>query len=164
MALRMAIRSETLVADIVRKLRAQEVLEQEDFATLIIRSTIDGIYTYDLDHTITLFNPAMERITGLKKEEVLGRDVFEVFAFFRKYNLEHLILDPLEGKPVEEVEIPFEIPQTGKRGYVRRLASPLRDEANRVVGGINIVHEITDRKEAQDEVAVRRRAEERIKF
>ena len=156
--------SEMLVADIVRRIRAQEVLEEEDFSGLIIRSTIDGIYAYDLDHVVTLWNPAMERITGMKKEQVLGRDIFDTFPFFKKFDLEYLILDPLQGKQVPEREIPFEILQTGKRGYARRLASPLRDETGAVVGGINIVHEITDRKEAEDEIAVRRHAEERLKF
>src|SRR5271170_2896397 len=125
----MALSSNPLVSEIIRNLNAKEVLEQEDFSTLIISSTLDGIYTYDLDHTITLFNPAMERLTGLKKEEVLGRDVFEVFPFFKKYNLERLILDTLAGKPASEKDVPFEVPQTGKRGFVNRRAASLRDES-----------------------------------
>src|SRR3954447_24604189 len=113
--------SDTIVSEIERKIRTQEVLEEEDFSTLIIRSTIDGIYSYDTDLTVTLWNPAMERITGVRKSQVLGRNIFDCFPFFKKNGLQHLILDPLQGKTVCEQEVTFDIPDTGIRGFARRL-------------------------------------------
>jgi PAS domain S-box-containing protein len=155
---------EAAVSDLERKLQTQEVLEEEDFATLIIRSTIDGIYTYDRDLKITLWNPAMERITGLKKEKVLGRKLFEAFPFLVKSGFQNLILEALKGNTSEEAEIPYDIPETGRKGYCRRLSCPLRNEEGEVVGGLTIVHDSTEHKRARDEVLYRRRAEERLRF
>src|SRR6185295_7893145 len=156
--------NDSIIGQIERKIRTDQVLEEEDFSTLVIQSTIDGIYSYDRDLVITLWNPAMERITGMKSSLVLGRNVFEAFPHLKKFGIEHLILGPLDGKVVEEPEVPFEIQETGRRGFVRRLSCPLISDSGEVVGGLCIVHEITEQKFAESEVAIRRRAEKRLKF
>src|SRR6185295_9835745 len=74
------------------------------------------------------------------------------------------ILDTLQGKSVHEQEVPFEIPQTGRRGFARRLSCPLIDDRGVVVGGLCIVHETTDQKHAETTAEIHRRAEERLKF
>ncbi|HUP56506.1 MAG TPA: PAS domain S-box protein, partial [Bdellovibrionota bacterium] len=149
-----------IVAELDRILRLQEVLEEEDFAAFIIRSTMDGIYTYDLDCRITLWNPAMERLTGVQKGDVIGQSVFERFPFLVEYNLQHQILDPLKGKVCAPSVVPFDIPDTGKRGFVQRYSCPLRDEHNNIVGGLSIVREVTEHRLAVEEVERLNRAEE----
>ena len=42
------------------------------------------ILAFDRECRYTVWNPAMERITGLKREQVLGRCAFDVFPFLRR--------------------------------------------------------------------------------
>ncbi|GEM_PF-1483416 len=47
---------------------------------LIIDNVADGVFSTDLDGVITAFNPAAERITGFRAEEVIGLACHEAFA------------------------------------------------------------------------------------
>ena len=46
---------------------------------IILDSIADGVFTVDSDWKITSFNRAAEKITGIKKEEAIGRYCWEVF-------------------------------------------------------------------------------------
>jgi PAS domain S-box-containing protein len=50
----------------------------EPEAELILESSADGIMTIDENRCILTFNPTMERLTGWKKKEAIGRHCFEV--------------------------------------------------------------------------------------
>ena len=51
----------------------------ENQTQIILDSIADGVFTVDSDQKITSFNRAAEEITGIKKEEALGRHCWEVF-------------------------------------------------------------------------------------
>ena len=46
---------------------------------VILDSVNDGVFTVDSDFTVTSFNRSAERITGVPREEALGRRCWEVF-------------------------------------------------------------------------------------
>jgi PAS domain S-box-containing protein len=48
-------------------------LSDNQFVQLLLDSIGDGVFTLDHDGHITLWNPSMERITGYRADEVLGR-------------------------------------------------------------------------------------------
>jgi len=50
------------------------------FADLLLESMADGVFTLDHEGIITLWNPAMEKITGFTKEEAVGRSC-DVLSF-----------------------------------------------------------------------------------
>jgi len=45
---------------------------------IILDSIADGVFTVDLDLCITSFNRGSEEITGISREEAIGRPCFEV--------------------------------------------------------------------------------------
>ena len=49
-----------------------KILDPE-FASLMLESMADGVFTLNKDGEITLWNKAIERITGYSAEEALGR-------------------------------------------------------------------------------------------
>ena len=49
---------------------------------IILDSIADGVFTVDSDWKITSFNRAAEKITGITKEEAIGRYCWEVFNDF----------------------------------------------------------------------------------
>ncbi|MBW1800409.1 MAG: sigma 54-interacting transcriptional regulator [Deltaproteobacteria bacterium] len=55
----------------------KEILKNQ--TQIILDSIADGVFTVDTHFKITSFNRAAERITGIRKEEALGRHCWEVF-------------------------------------------------------------------------------------
>ena len=51
----------------------------ENQTKIILNSIADGVFTVDSDWKITSFNRAAEKITGIKKDEAIGRHCWEVF-------------------------------------------------------------------------------------
>jgi PAS domain S-box-containing protein len=52
----------------------------QEYYNIILDSIEEGVFTVDLDWFITSFNKAAERITGVSKEEAIGRLCWEVFG------------------------------------------------------------------------------------
>ncbi|MGB9825654.1 MAG: PAS domain-containing protein, partial [Desulfofundulus sp.] len=50
-----------------------------DIIPVILNSISDGVFTVNLDWRITFFNRAAEEITGVPREEAVGRFCWEVF-------------------------------------------------------------------------------------
>ena len=50
-----------------------------DHTEAILESISDGVFTVDSDWCITSFNRAAEEITGIPREEALGKPCSEVF-------------------------------------------------------------------------------------
>ena len=46
---------------------------------VILNSIADGVFTIDQDKTITTFNRAAEKITGISREQAIGQKCFDVF-------------------------------------------------------------------------------------
>jgi PAS domain S-box-containing protein len=134
---------------------AMKYTESDDFSTLVINSSVDGILTYDTESRYTLWNPAMERISGLRKEAVLGRCAFDVFPFLRKVGLDRAFQDALSGKSGSIKEVAYIIQETGRNGFTENYHTPLRDEFGKVVGGLAIVRETTETKRLIDSLRSR---------
>ena len=67
----------------------EEIRGQKEFIEMLIDSSLDGILAYDREYRYTLWNPAMERLSGMPAAAVLGRSALELFGFlgFRCRNL-----------------------------------------------------------------------------
>ena len=93
----------------------------------------------------------MERISGVRREDVLGKNAFVVFPFLRETGEDRCFLAALAGKTSVSDKRPYTIPETGREGFFRGYYSPFRDEQNEIVGGIAIIRDITERKRAEEE-------------
>jgi len=151
------------IRDITDRVR----IEQETKQTVrrleeIISFLPDATFVIDLDENIIAWNKAMEDITGLQCAHILGKGDYEYALPFygeRKPMLANLIL-----LPDEEVErrynhiirdgdtliVDIFIPSFGKEGtYFWAKASPLYDKDGNLVGAIESIRDISDRKRAE---------------
>ena len=53
--------------------------QTENQTKIILDSIADGVFTVDSNLKVTSFNRSAEKITGIKKEEAVGRNCWEVF-------------------------------------------------------------------------------------
>ncbi len=117
-----------------------------------------AIYTTDVQGRLTHFNPAAVEFSGRVPE--LGVDSWCVtWKLYRPDGtpLPHdecaMALALKEGRAVRGTETIAERPD-GKRVWFMPYTTPLRDAEGRVVGGINMLLDITERKQGEQAAAL----------
>jgi PAS domain S-box-containing protein len=148
--------------------------DQEEYYREIIDFLPDATFVIDTSGRVITWNRAMEEMTGVPAAAILGKGDYEYAIPFygeRKPMLANLIL-----MPSEEVErrynsiqrigdtliVDIFIPTFGPGGTCFwAKASPLYNELREVIGAIETIRDITDRKRAEVEMdgAHRRLAE-----
>ncbi|MHC4359708.1 MAG: PAS domain-containing sensor histidine kinase [Planctomycetota bacterium] len=139
--------------EITERRQIEEMLRNEkEFSECLIRSSFDGILAFDRNCRYTVWNAGMQRISGVSESEVTGKRAFEVFPFLKKTGEDKFFSETLKGKVVVARDRPYTIPKTGRHGFFEGYYSPLRDKSGKIVGGIAIVHDITERRYAEEQL------------
>jgi PAS domain S-box-containing protein len=128
---------------------ARQLAEDEDFSNLIVKCSLDGIVAADASGKYTVWNPAMERMTGLSKSQVVGHHWYELFPEFKGSPVEEAFHAALQGKTVDLPPFAFHPPGTSER-IIHQRGSPIFNEQNEVVGVLVVVRDITQSKKAFD--------------
>jgi len=123
--------------------------KQDAFLKCLLEANVDGIIAFDMDCRYTLWNRAMEEFSGVKRQDVLGRSAFELFASLRETGEDKYYLAALDGKTVVAQARPYSIPESGRSGFFDGYYSPRHDENGSVIGGVAIIRDVTDRKRAE---------------
>src|SRR4026207_2138654 len=127
-------------------LMTDERQQQDLFLKCLLEANVDGIIAFDREFRYTTWNRAMERISGVKREDVLGKLAFELFPCLIETGEDKYYFDALAGKSVVAENRPYIIAQSGRSGFFDGYYSPRHDENGEVVGGVAIVRDVTDRK------------------
>ncbi len=123
-------------------------------AETILDSIADGVFTVDMNWRITSFNRAAEQITGVHKEEALGRICSEVF---RASVCESgcVVRQAVEsGQPVINHAI-FIIDAAGNQLPISVSASALKDEQGQVIGGVETFRDLESAEELRENLSGR---------
>ena len=121
-------------------------------ATSILESISDGVFTVDADWRITYFNAAAERITGIPRDEALGRSCAEVFRASMCETDCALRQTLKSGKPVVN-RTGFIVSAGGRRIPVSVSTAILRDAGGRMVGGAETFRDLTLVEELRKELS-----------
>lgn len=124
------------------------VIQFPDFHTplvankLALRSIAEGVFTVDRDRKITSFNRAAERITGWKKEEVIGsqcRTIFRTSLCTKDCPIAKSMTD---AQSINRRTV-YITTKNGHMTPVRISATPLVDLDNNIIGGVETFSDIT---------------------
>ena len=115
---------------------------------MILDSLEEGVFTVDLNWRITSFNRAAEKITGIQRDQALGRQCFEVFR-----------ADVCETGCLLRRTMDTSIPAVNRTVNVYRAdkkkipisvsTSLLRDSKGKITGGVETFQDISAIKELQ---------------
>ncbi len=132
-----------------RKKIEEEILRQKEFTQNMINSSTDGLLAFDPECRYTLWNPAMERISGHSREEVMGQCAFDVFPFLKQIGEDAHFYGALKGKTSFAQERPYRTP-AGRQGFFEAHYMPIKNAQGEILGGLGIIRDITDRKKTQE--------------
>lgn len=159
------------IRDITDRKQVEEQLRdsQRQLAD-IIESLPDATGVVDSEGKIIYWNRAMEDLTGFPSESMVGKGNYEFaipFYGYRRPVLLNYILDPTtninqEYSYIHSADNVWYIEARtdklrGQEAYIWARAAPLYDHDGNVVGAIETVRDVTDRKRAEKELSDSRR-------
>ncbi len=121
---------------------------------VVLNSVADGVFTVDLDWRITSFNAAAERITGVKRQEAVGRHCCDVFRASICENDCALKRAREMGKPVVNKAV-YIVTAKGERVPISISAAVLKDASGRVIGGVETFRDLSQVEELRKELEQR---------
>jgi PAS domain S-box-containing protein len=116
----------------------------------IIQSMLDGVVVFDRQYRFLVWNPAMERVTGISREQTLGRNALELFPFLREIGAEKHFQAVLSGESVVADRVPYSLPSSKRRGFAQAHYSPVRDQDGNVVAGLTVIRDVSAQKRTHD--------------
>ena len=149
---------------------AQISLGSEMLAKIIDGSPIPS-FIIDKQHKVTHWNTAIEALSNVKKEEIIGTDEqWRAFYAEKRPVMADLIVN---GASANEIEVYYRdkctkshlidgayeaedfFPALGRNGkWLHFTASPIRDNSDGIVGAIETLEDITDRRSVEDMLAM----------
>ncbi|MDX9763102.1 MAG: sigma 54-interacting transcriptional regulator [Desulfomonilia bacterium] len=120
----------------------------------ILESISDGVFTVDAKWRITSFNRAAEEITGIPRDEALGRFCSEVFRSSMCETDCALRRTLASGKPVIGKSC-YIIDAHGSRIPISVSTAVLRDRQGRIAGGAETFRDLTELEELRQELQAR---------
>ena len=161
----------TLNAELARSnqafgLSAEALKESQGYLRQIVDGSSIPIFVIDREHRVTHWNRACEEFTGVTAGQIVGTsDHWRPFYSAKRPLMADLIVDEApaevvdryyEGKyqPSALISGSFEVedifPQLGKDGkWLFFTAAPLRDATGTVIGAIETLQDLTERKRAE---------------
>lgn len=109
---------------------------------IILESISDGVFTVDTEWRITSFNRAAEEITGVPREEAIGRYCWEVFRANMCEGDCALRRSMQEGRSYVSSST-YIINSERRRIPISVSTAPLRNEAGEILGGVETFRDNT---------------------
>jgi len=169
------MKNEQLMKEIGERGKAEEALRNSERQLAdFINFLPDATFAIDLEGRVIVWNRAIEEMTGIKAKEMLGKGDLEYAIPF--YGERRPILIDLVFKADEEIEekyffihkekdlliaetgVPF---VKGQNLFLWGKASPIYDSMRNVIGAIESVRDVTERKKVEDAL---RESENQLRF
>jgi PAS domain S-box-containing protein len=131
--------------------KPQRAIRADAVRDTILESISDGVFTVDHAWRITSFNRAAEEITGVPREEAIGRRCSEVFRASMCERDCALRQTTETGKPVVN-KAAFIIDAEGRRIPISISTAVLRNKNDTVIGGVETFRDLTVVEELRKEL------------
>jgi|GEM_PF-76625 len=136
-----------------RELAEVSLRESNEYLENLFNYANAPIIVWDMSSRITRFNPAFEKLTGRKAEEVIGRSIDILFPLDSVVNSMVLINKALSGERLEIVEINIQHVDGSIRTVLWNSAPVLGEDGKTITEIIAQGQDITERKLAEEAIA-----------
>jgi PAS domain S-box-containing protein len=139
--------------DITPRKQAEEAARRErQLADLLIESSSDGIIGLDTDMRYIVWNPRMERVSGVPRAEVLGRYIFERAPEIIGTPVEAAWRATMDGRRSTLRDLPYNYPPPGTSGFSDVSFAPLDAPDRGIIGGFAFLHDTTERRRIEEQL------------
>ena len=121
---------------------------------IILDSINEGVFTVDLDWKITSFNAAAQKITGIPREQAMGRLCYEILRANVCETNCALRQTFSSGNPIINSTAHI-IDQKGRQVPIRLSTAILRDEKGEIVGGVETFQDLSHIEQLQKQLEAR---------
>ena len=142
----------TRYSDISKEMKTLSELDQQQKE--ILNSVQEGVIVYDLDLNHLIWNPYMEKLTGIPAEDVIGHHQTELFPFPFETGVMSSLEKLLTTDITTNLRFPYDIKKTGKTGWASETSSQLKNSKGELIGIIGIVHDITEYKKREADLVI----------
>ncbi len=151
---------EELQREIKRRERAEAERDaQRQWLRVTMNSIGDAIIATDTQGRVSFLNPVAERMTGWTLTEGVGRPlqvVFKIFNETTRLPVENPVARVLrEGVIVGLANHTMLVSRDGIARSIEDSASPIRDEQGRILGVVLVFHDVTERREMEQQLHLR---------
>ena len=139
----------------------QEEMHWKELETILM-STPAGIFTLGRDRLITSWNKAAERITGYSADEVIGKPcIYQRVTEDKKCHKCMINFEDPTTRGIHDKEITL-TDKSGRRRSISKSINYIRDSKDRVVQAVESFWDITDLKDAYEQLAREVKERERL--
>lgn len=131
-----------------RKIAEERLFREHELSQVTLRSIGDGVITTDVKGRVTSLNPVAEAMTGWTSDEALGHPLHEVFRVVASGEASRDVEDGtlIPGDPVWLGRNTLLKRRDGTTIPVEETAAPIRDRRGAVVGGVLVIHDVTEHR------------------
>lgn len=126
---------------------AEKQPEQEDLQQLVgdllLSMSLEGVFAYDLNFKIAMWNPRMEGIFSIAAKDAAGKNAIEVLPFLEDIEEDEIFVAARQGRTVRPQARPFVHPVTGKKGLFDSCYAPIKGKTGQIVGVLCLFNEIS---------------------
>jgi PAS domain S-box-containing protein len=137
-----------VVRDITERKQTEEVRSR---LAAIVDSSDDAIIGKTLEGIITNWNRGAEKIYGYSAEEAVGRPISMLVPAYLPDEIPEILKKISLGEGIIHYET-VRVTKGGKRLDVSLTISPIKDSQGNIVGASTIARNITERKQAEEEI------------
>ncbi|MDN4985332.1 PAS domain S-box protein [Bradyrhizobium sp. WYCCWR 13022] len=140
--------------DITERQQAHnDLIESERRYRRLVEAVVDyAIFQLDSSGHVATWNPGAERIKGYRPEEIIGR---HFSAFYTPEDLEKEVPKRALAEAAEKGRFEAEgwrLRKDGTRFWASVVIDRITDESGTIVGFAKVTRDLTERKQAQDEL------------
>lgn len=144
-------KNESLSLEIAERAAAEETTEAaRRFSDQIIAGAGEGILVFDTALRCVVWNPAMERMTGLSFDKVYDMNVEDLFTRLGLAMVVPFIEKAKNGETVQTEEYEFLVESSGHSGIILFLLSPHHFSGNGANGVVALVHDNTEQHRLEE--------------
>jgi len=144
----------------------QDLRAQQQLLQAILESVREGVVVADKEGKFLVFNPAAVEIVGLGPADLPPEEWQEHYGIFLSDQVtpcsvtEDPLFRAIQGEELVEVQLFVKNANRPNGVWLSVVSSPLRDHDGSVIGGVSVLHDITESKRAEDAL---RDSEERLR-
>jgi len=126
--------------------------EAQELRVALVHSIPDAVAAFDAYGCVSAWNPRMVELTGREESEVDGLMIGDLLPFLSKGHEVTLLLEALAGRPTQLPDVEAIQPLTIAPVWLDVSVTPMRAEDGRILGGLLVARDVTERKRLSDGV------------